>query len=318
MLRTLLGLLFLGLSLSCYASEHFSRMIVFGDSYSDNGNVFALSHGQYPNAVRYFKGRFSDGPVWSEYFARDFHLDPTNPRQFIDFAYGQAQVLAPTSINVTPNQTYAIPDLAQEIAAYVKVHKKINPDDLVVVFMATNDFFNVPKLHDAAFFQSIAKQEARDIQDLIQLGAQHIVVLNGRDVTYSVLAREYAKANAENTSASAQAAYLDNFKQMIGAYNQQLSHDLKGMPQVFIFNTFAFDDDLINKIINKQADYTVNGKQYALTNMSSSCYQNNQGDYQHVAGPVCTNPENYFYYDRIHTTNNVNYLLAQAVYQKFK
>ena len=69
---------------------NYNRIIVFGDSYSDNGNVFKLTNGKYPNAVRYFRGRFSDGPVWSEYFARNFGINPNDKDHFIKI--GRAHV----------------------------------------------------------------------------------------------------------------------------------------------------------------------------------------------------------------------------------
>src|ERR1051325_6177463 len=46
-------------------ADQFKRLIVFGDSLSDNGNLFALSGNTYPPPP-YYLGRFSNGPVWVE------------------------------------------------------------------------------------------------------------------------------------------------------------------------------------------------------------------------------------------------------------
>jgi phospholipase/lecithinase/hemolysin len=43
------------------------HMAVFGDSYSDTGNVYKLSHGAWPLPHPYFHGRFTNGPTWSEH-----------------------------------------------------------------------------------------------------------------------------------------------------------------------------------------------------------------------------------------------------------
>ncbi|KAG2437173.1 hypothetical protein HXX76_005837 [Chlamydomonas incerta] len=44
-------------------------LVVFGDSLSDTGNVFAYSHGALPNPAAYYRGRFSDGPIWVDHLA---------------------------------------------------------------------------------------------------------------------------------------------------------------------------------------------------------------------------------------------------------
>ena len=68
-----------------------------------------------------------------------------------------------------------------------------------------------------------------------------------------------------------------------------------------IFDIFQFDNQLIN--------------QTRQLNSTDMWYQNKQWDYQHVAGPICKDPDQYFYYDRIHTTDTVNKLLAEELYR---
>ena len=63
----------------------FTKLVVFGDSLSDTGNVFAVTHGAVPPSAAYYAGRFSNGPVWPEYLAASLSLPLEN------FAYGGAQ-----------------------------------------------------------------------------------------------------------------------------------------------------------------------------------------------------------------------------------
>src|ERR1700722_9994900 len=49
--------------------NQYQKLIIFGDSYSDNGNVYQLTQEAIPNSLRYYQGRFSNGPAWAEYFA---------------------------------------------------------------------------------------------------------------------------------------------------------------------------------------------------------------------------------------------------------
>lgn len=45
----------------------FSQIVFFGDSLTDNGNFYNDVYGFMPKSPPYFDGRFSNGPVWSEY-----------------------------------------------------------------------------------------------------------------------------------------------------------------------------------------------------------------------------------------------------------
>ena len=58
---------------SAWAGPSYSGLYVFGDSLSDNGNLFALTGGAVPPAP-YVGGRFSNGAVAAEYLAADLGL----------------------------------------------------------------------------------------------------------------------------------------------------------------------------------------------------------------------------------------------------
>ncbi|MEM8790244.1 MAG: SGNH/GDSL hydrolase family protein [Pseudomonadota bacterium] len=51
-------------------TDNFSSFLVFGDSLSDNGNLFSAVGA--PASPPYFDGRFSDGPVWNEAIIESF------------------------------------------------------------------------------------------------------------------------------------------------------------------------------------------------------------------------------------------------------
>ena len=50
----------------------FAQIIIFGDSLSDNGNIYRLDFGFIPKSPPYFKGRFSNGEVWADHVERFF------------------------------------------------------------------------------------------------------------------------------------------------------------------------------------------------------------------------------------------------------
>jgi len=53
------------LSGSAVPAGRINQIVVFGDSLSDSGNLFAATMGTTPPPP-YYQGRFSNGPVWVE------------------------------------------------------------------------------------------------------------------------------------------------------------------------------------------------------------------------------------------------------------
>jgi phospholipase/lecithinase/hemolysin len=66
------------------------QIVFFGDSMTDNGNLYNLIK-TMPKSPPYYKGRFSNGPTWAEYVERSFYnthyIDSQN------YAYGGATAI---------------------------------------------------------------------------------------------------------------------------------------------------------------------------------------------------------------------------------
>src|SRR5439155_21476778 len=60
------------------SAGQFTKLVVFGDSLSDTGNVYAVTAGAVPPSPPYYAGRFSNGPVWAEYLAAALALPAVN------------------------------------------------------------------------------------------------------------------------------------------------------------------------------------------------------------------------------------------------
>ena len=58
------------------------KIYVFGDSLSDTGNLEAATLSFLPNANNYFMGRFSDGYLWIDDLAENYHTT-VQDNQFI-------------------------------------------------------------------------------------------------------------------------------------------------------------------------------------------------------------------------------------------
>jgi phospholipase/lecithinase/hemolysin len=134
--RTLLSLfvaVFL-VSFSYSASaDPYSAIFVYGDSLSDNGNLFSIS-GLPP--APYYNGRFSNGPVAVEQLAAQLGA-PLH-----DFAWGGATTGIGNSGDggtQTSLGTFGLPGMLTELAAY-PVPPALVPNSLFVVWGGANDF----------------------------------------------------------------------------------------------------------------------------------------------------------------------------------
>ncbi len=295
----------LGLFL-CTTSTAFTpqRIVVFGDSYSDNGNTFRVSQGTYPTDKRYWQGRFSNGPVWTEYLAKDFGLNPNDPKQFMDYAYGQAQANGDLSFethNAKHQFSFTVPDIHQQLDQYLAETKQHEHDTLYILFIGANDLFNekfLAHINQKKFIHRTLAAEANLINTLQQLDAKHFLVVNMPDLTVAPIAKTAAKKLAAKTSGLYSKQVLTDINNVIVAYNKALIKQFNNLHEVKIFNVYQFDQQQLKKA--------------KVTN--KACYVNN-GNYIDPQGPACKDPQDYFFYDRIHPTTTTHEAMAKAVFK---
>ena len=123
--------------------NHIKQIVIFGDSYSDNGNTYQISKNTYPGQA-YYLGRFFNGPTWSEYFAGKLGFDATDATKFRNYAYGQAQINGKITLTThqihNPKHTwqFTVPDLTDEINQYLKEGDIKPKETLYFIFIGIN------------------------------------------------------------------------------------------------------------------------------------------------------------------------------------
>ena len=200
--RVLLGIVILCLSACSKGSMtdstvgfHPRKMVVFGDSYSDNGNTYQISQDTYPKSPPYWKGRFSNGRVWTERLAQQLHINPDNASAFIDVAYGQAQAKGNIELRARVKQTpytFTIPDLAGEYSAFSGKHPVMPKNTLYVVFIGANDFCNqfTPQIQASHLIGQVLGAQKELLSQLRQhYQASHFLIVNARDITAAPIAQ---------------------------------------------------------------------------------------------------------------------------------
>lgn len=146
----------------------FSQIYVFGDSLSDTGN--SLNATGLPPSPPYFEGRFSNGPVWTEYLANDLGL---SPQQQTNYAFGGAN----TGNNNTPG-VQGLPGLQQQIDSYKATNTSADPNALYVVWAGANDYLSGNTTNPDVPVNNLSTA----VNSLADLGAKNIMVVNLPDL----------------------------------------------------------------------------------------------------------------------------------------
>ena len=114
-------------------AQTYNRLVVFGDSLSDNGNLFAATGGTNPTSPPYFQGRFSNGPVFTELlgFNAGRYTAGAPVTGSVNYAFGGAR----TDSQASP------PGMRNQLLAYTGAGGKFGAGDLVSILGGANNIF---------------------------------------------------------------------------------------------------------------------------------------------------------------------------------
>ncbi|MBV9567299.1 MAG: hypothetical protein JO172_04105 [Hyphomicrobiales bacterium] len=168
-------------------STDISHLVVFGDSLSDNGNLFRFT-GQ--PAPPYWEGRFSNGPTYAEQLANELGA----PLE--DLAFGGA-----TASGTSPLANPLPINLPEQIAAYLlQLHGRRAPaDTTAVIYIGNNDYINyleggASALTIPALVRSVTKSVKDAVHVLTAAGVEKIALFTLPDLSvtpeFQVLAQQ--------------------------------------------------------------------------------------------------------------------------------
>jgi thermolabile hemolysin len=139
------------------ARADYVQIVSFGDSLSDTGNLFAASGGAAAPAP-YYKGHFSNGPIWLESLAGK--LGVANPTPSIAGGANYAWASAESGTGVSAS--YGVPNLLTQVNGFT-LKNKLTSKDLVTIWAGGNDFLHgqtnpfVPANNIATAITALAK-----------------------------------------------------------------------------------------------------------------------------------------------------------------
>lgn len=258
-------------------TPQFSNVFVFGDSLSDQGQLFAATGGMFPPEPFYFQGRFTNGEVWVEGAAPRLGLTTTLAN---NFSVGGA-----TTGTVNTNETLLgadLPGLADELDWFVESYgPAADPDALYVIWAGSNDFF-LPFTDPVPVITQAVTNVVTHAGSLYARGAQHVLVMNLPDLGSTPF-------GSSSTEMSTQ------LSQLTQAFNATLSGvlDATGLPvtQVDVYSRFQ-------QIMSDPAAF-------GLVNVTAASLEDPGVD-----------PSTAFFWDAVHPTAKGHELIADFVIEQ--
>jgi phospholipase/lecithinase/hemolysin len=161
-------------SLFAEANTTYNNIIFFGDSLTDNGNLYKHDFGILPKSPPYYKGHFSNGLAWSDITANYYHsMNITSD----NYAVG-----GETTVFHDPFEGFLPYTLTESINNYyLYTAFKDKSHTLYILWIGANDYLNGNPNTDK--ITSDVVNTIRDsIEGLISRGGKNFLILNIPDL----------------------------------------------------------------------------------------------------------------------------------------
>lgn len=264
-------------------AQTYNRLVVFGDSLSDNGNLYLATGGSTPASPPYGQGRFSDGPVFTELLGFDAANFMGPVTGSINMAFGGAR---------TDSQSMPL-GMRLQLQQYLARGGTFGPGDLVSVLGGANNIFQGLPMAGAsasptAAIAPVAQAAAQDVNFLVnsiaQAGAGTILVTN--------LPKLSLTPQFRTTPAAPLADYaVTTFNTALLAGLNTTAAAQPGT-NIIMVDLFKINDTL-----------AANPGAFGVSNATQPCF--NQ-----VTLSLCSNPGEYFYFDGVHPTARGHAVIA--------
>jgi len=295
------------------ATDCATKLIIFGDSLSDTGNLLTATAGAQPISPPYETGRFTNGLVWAEHLADLMGLDPILPSTSggTNYAYAGASSGSDTSSTWTPMlhgivTTLPALGIRGQVDTFVAdvaagAHGTLCADSPVLLWGGAADMVVLGRAPD---YPTILTELEGSLKELKNgAGMTNLIVLNVPPLFASPAANGVPSLFVPSTLED------DNLAENIIAYNAALIPLLEAIgsarmaAKITHVDTFSIigglADDLAANGINLNFGVPVINE--------SALYLQGDVDY--------TNEVNAFWFDGVHPTALVHEIIAGGFYE---
>jgi len=260
------------------ASAGITKLVSFGDSLSDSGNVHAAT-GAY---VAPYAGVNSNGPVWTQQLATALNVAPhTGSLTGGDgYAWGGARVTYGTGDGAS------VPSLQQQVDGYLASTGGVaEADTLYTVWGGANDALTAAATGDFSLVPTAAQGIAAIVSQLTLAGAESVMVVNLPNIGYT------PRQNGDPVAAAQGDFISQQYNAALSAYVGGAAAAVGG--NIVIHDAYTWTGNLVGQ----SASLGLNAVDQCFTGTA-----------------MCADPENHLWWDEIHpTTAGFAYLTADIL-----
>lgn len=325
LIKSLVTVILVGLFQASYAVT-VDKIVAFGDSLSDNGNLFTFTSRAHkvlplvpiiPIDPPYYKGRFSNGEIWLDILSKNTGLP------LLDHAYGGAWA------EPVWDSAQLVPfDINDQVGLYIfeNAFDRHKDRHLFIIWAGANDYLDGREDVDYASTNTVNNIK-KQIERLIYHGAHQLMIVSLPDVSKSP---EVVNKGPR---------VIEQAKALVEAHNKKLAVMVKEEQQT--------NPDITIVYVDAKTPFDqlmANPDAYRLKNIDKACY----GGYFYLtrdrANPaelsaakevdldimsnaslrvayltsklaargndVCVNPDEYLFWDHIHPTRIIHHVMA--------
>ncbi len=286
------------------------ELVFFGDSLSDNGNLYNKIK-VLPKSPPYYNGRFSNGPIWAEQLAANLQKKYGILAQ--NYSLGGATVVPRGIIGAL--QLY----FKQEVKNYLSSQSPIDKAAvLYVIWLGANDYLDETKQSPDLLVKDVMNELVSQIRVLIEKGGKNFIILDLPDLSVP----PYAKTISIEQK--------DRLKLLSQLHHQKLPDVIQLLRKSYPAFHFEYVDEyaLFNDIFINIQDYNLKYHKHVV-NLTDSCWTGGYtmkndtpvslavakqvGEAQSLGAVPCKNPDDYFFWDAVHPTAVVHELFGDIM-----
>jgi phospholipase/lecithinase/hemolysin len=339
------------------AATPIKHVVFFGDSLTDNGNLYSTFLHIMPKSPPYYSGRFSNGPVWADYLEDYFHSKYGVSSE--NHAVGGA-----TTVFRNPFAGNLPYEFAEEIHFYFHPLLGHGPTEaetassLFLIWIGANDYTSGQKDLNGAT-NEVTDTIMSKVDELVSKGARYFVMINMPDISVSPYGKsinpdldknirdlaimhneklDYRMDQYEHTHPAVKFMRLDSFALLNDViknpnfYNQKYNVHLQNLTDscwtggytLHAANKKAEVNALAEELQKSQVnlnDQKFDAKaaaQYVLSNPDLAETYAVEQQYLRGNAKPCDHPETYMFWDKLHPTSVMHSIIAQLVLEKLR